>query len=770
MAPFASVLIGSTEFYFDDHFRLSTPIAAMVAEALRGGHLPLWSPWTQTGVPLIAEPASLICHPGMLLSLVLSPSHAVGVLMVLSLGVLAGGSTALLRDLSVRTVLAIGVGAAIGLCGPALSYTSNAAYLATLAFWPLVLLSAIRFAAGRGSMWGGGTALGMALLGGDLQGALLAAVVAFFVFLAAGGKLRAAGPRLVGVVVIALVLGAGSWYPVVWGLPPSVRGGGIAAGEAGRWSFYPGELLGFLWPHPLGLPLPRFTFWPFLYFHGERLFLHSVWIGALLPVAAVLGLRKGGRAGSRSFVILAFVLTVIATGESTPLWSLLHPLFTFVRYPSKLVAFAAVLVALAGAVALEDLLSRPRRMRILCCVVAVLTALGALLGPMLQTWLARRAGAPDDIVVAAAVALRNDSLRVALLATLAAILFGLAERGRLSEFHTAPLLAAVIFLDVFTTTTDLAWIRPPVTLPRPSYLPEVGVRGPRVMRLEEITHPRLALNDSAFSQEQLRQAALLSPMVNLPLHVAVLDPYGYYFADVGRAMAELAKAAPLALAQVTATDVILAAPTAMAPWLEQAVASQRLRPTHAVAAGAVAIHVEQPLPRSFLTRAASLRSRVEIPHELVQGLDRIFLTSDKAMVGGALVTLQPSFVPTELLSTPSQQPVAIEPTAWRPGAASYRTSAVAPSLLVEVDAFAPGWRVFVDGHEQPILQANVFGRAVVVPAGSHSVEWRFAPRLVIAGMFASWVGLALAMLVLLRSLLLSLNSARSTTTGPAVVI
>src|ERR1019366_343284 len=129
-------------------------------------------------------------------------------------------------------------------------------------------------------------------------------------------------------------------------------------------------------------------------------------------------------------------------------------------------------------------------------------------------------------------------------------------------------------------------------------------------------------------------------------------------------------------------------------------------------------------------------------HELVQGLDRIFLTSDKAMVGGALVTLQPSFVPTELLSTPSQQPVAIEPTAWRPGAASYRTSAVAPSLLVEVDAFAPGWRVFVDGHEQPILQANVFGRAVVVPAGSHSVEWRFAPRLVIAGMFASWVGLA----------------------------
>jgi hypothetical protein len=344
--------------------------------------------------------------------------------------------------------------------------------------------------------------------------------------------------------------------------------------------------------------------------------------------------------------------------------------------------------------------------------------------------------------------LRNDSLRVALLATLAAILFGFAERGRVSEFRTAPLLAAVIFLDVFTTTTDLAWIRPSVMIPRPSYLPEMGARGTRVMRLKEITQPRLALNDSAYSEEQLRQAALLSPMVNLPLHVALLDPYGYYFADVGQAMAELAKAAPLALAQVTATDVILAAPTARAPWLEQAVDSHRLLPTHAIAAGAVALHVEQPLPRSFLTRSASLRPRAEIPHDLVRGLDRVFLTSDKALVGGTFVTLPPSFVPTELLSTPSQQPVAIEPTAWRPGAASYRTSADAPSLLVEVDAFAPGWRVFVDGHEQPILQANVFGRAVVVPAGSHSVEWMFAPRLVIAGMFASWFGLALALLLL----------------------
>jgi hypothetical protein len=65
------------------------------------------------------------------------------------------------------------------------------------------------------------------------------------------------------------------------------------------------------------------------------------------------------------------------------------------------------------------------------------------------------------------------------------------------------------------------------------------------------------------------------------------------------------------------------------------------------------------------------------------------------------------------------------------------------ALLVEVDTFMPGWHVFVDGQEQPILQANVFGRAVVIPVGTHTVDWKFRPRLVIASLLASWLGLGI---------------------------
>ena len=454
MAPFAGVLFGRVEFYYDDHFRFSVPIAGMVAEAVRNHHLPLWNPWILTGTPLVAERGSMIAHPGMLLALVMEPSHAVGTLMVVFLGVLAAGSTALLRALSVRPLLAVGAGAGVGLCGPALSYTSNAPFLGTLAFWPLVLLSALRLARGKGSVWAGGLALGMALLGGDLPGALLAAVVALFVFRAGGGRLRAQWLRLAAVAAIALVAGAGSWYPVLWAFPLSERGAGIAAAEAGRWSFHPAELLGFLWPHPLGLPLPRFTFWPFRWLGQERLFVHSIWVGSLVSAASVLALRRGGERVARTLVIIALVLLLVATGEWTGLWPMLRPIFTFVRYPSKLAAPAALLVAIAGATIIERLLSRPRGVRNLCLWVAGLGALGAIGGVFLQSWLARRAGVPSEIVEAAANQLRLGTARVVALAGIGAAVFQLVERGRMSSAFATALLSALLFLDVFATTAD----------------------------------------------------------------------------------------------------------------------------------------------------------------------------------------------------------------------------------------------------------------------------------------------------------------------------
>jgi hypothetical protein len=748
MAPFLGVLAGQSELFHDDHFRFSTPIAAMFAEAVRGGHLPLWNPWILTGTPLVAERGSMVAHPGMFLALVMAPSHAVGTLMVLLLGVLAAGATALLRALSVRPVLAVAMGAALGLSGPALSYTSNAPFLGTLAFWPLVLLFALRLAQGKGSVWGGGLALGMALLGGDLPGALLAALVALLVFRAGGGNFRAQWPRLLATGLVALVVGAGSWYPVVWALPISERGAGIAASEAGRWSFHPAEVLGFLWPHPLGLPLPRFTFWAYPRL-GGRLFLHSIWVGSLVSAASVLALRRGGARVARVFILAALVLLAVATGEWTPLWVVLRPVFTFLRYPSKLAGPAALLVACAGAVAVERLLTRPRGLRNLCLWVAGLGALGAIAGPLVQSLLARKVGASPEIVQAAARALRLGAARVALLAAAGAAMWALVERKRLSLPRATSLFALLLLLDVFSVTADLVWTRATVRPVRPAYLSEAreaGPRGPRVMRLAEVNTARLPLDEQAASDEQLRHAALLAPMTNVFHHASVLEPYGLYVGEVAAAMAEMTAQNPLAFAEASATDLVLAAPGSRAGWLRAAVAGGNLVPVAQSPAGAVVLRPAHALPRSFLTNTADWAPHDEIPRRLIRDTSRVLVSQERGLRAGTF--LPPYHGPHRPMKSESRWLEPLAPTAWRPGEASYQTAYDYPSVLVEMDAFTPGWRVYVDGEEKTILQVNAFGRGVPLWPGKHTVTWRFCPRLVVASLLATWIALGLGVLAL----------------------
>lgn len=47
--------------------------------------------------------------------------------------------------------------------------------------------------------------------------------------------------------------------------------------------------------------------------------------------------------------------------------------------------------------------------------------------------------------------------------------------------------------------------------------------------------------------------------------------------------------------------------------------------------------------------------------------------------------------------------------------------------LVLMEAFAPGWRAFVDGRPVPVLPANGLFQAVAVPEGIHTVRWVYRP-------------------------------------------
>jgi hypothetical protein len=65
------------------------------------------------------------------------------------------------------------------------------------------------------------------------------------------------------------------------------------------------------------------------------------------------------------------------------------------------------------------------------------------------------------------------------------------------------------------------------------------------------------------------------------------------------------------------------------------------------------------------------------------------------------------------------------------------TSAHKEGILVLADSYYPGWKAFVDGREEVIRRANLFFRAVPLPAGNHAVEFRYEPRSFMIGRVVS---------------------------------
>jgi membrane protein YfhO len=60
-------------------------------------------------------------------------------------------------------------------------------------------------------------------------------------------------------------------------------------------------------------------------------------------------------------------------------------------------------------------------------------------------------------------------------------------------------------------------------------------------------------------------------------------------------------------------------------------------------------------------------------------------------------------------------------------------------ILVFTDAYYPGWKVYIDGHEGKILRANCFFRAVELAAGSHTVEFLYRPFSFTLGLVVSLI-------------------------------
>jgi hypothetical protein len=154
---------------------------------------------------------------------------------------------------------------------------------------------------------------------------------------------------------------------------------------------------------------------------------------------------------------------------------------------------------------------------------------------------------------------------------------------------------------------------------------------------------------------------------------------------------------------------------------------------------------EQFIPRGTVGQVRLYENPDVLPRAFVVGSYRVAADEAKSLslVSGveftpsreAILLENPGFAPHDSIAASASL------LSERTNEVTVRTESSAQGLLVLSDTYYPGWQAEVDGREAAVLRANHTMRAVVVPAGSHTVRFQFRPRSVFVGFFLTLAGM-----------------------------
>jgi hypothetical protein len=147
----------------------------------------------------------------------------------------------------------------------------------------------------------------------------------------------------------------------------------------------------------------------------------------------------------------------------------------------------------------------------------------------------------------------------------------------------------------------------------------------------------------------------------------------------------------------------------------------------------VLVFARPSAPRYFLTRDYTVRGRSEAFYE--------FATRPPQRL---VLEQRPSFPPDPQI--PAGGTVRVEHFGLN--GARLRVSSPVPALLSASETRSDGWTATVNGRPVPILLANYAFRAIEVPAGQSTVEFRYWPPGMTVGIIISAVALIIAIVAL----------------------
>ena len=748
---FFPALLPGTGIFGTDYLGGGYPFSDFIAGRLRDGELPKWVPFVYGGMPLFANAGSTF-YPVWLLAAVLVPvAFVLPLLFVVQFGLAGLGMFLLLRELEVRSWIALVAALAFQFTGLTMSYVyaghDGRIIVATLAPLFLFFIHRLVRIGSLGSFLGAAATLACSLLSFQVQSNyyLLLAGLGWGIFALVhhGLRGRILWSRLglgLGAVVLAFVLNAVNFLPFLEYVDQSPRGGeGRGYEYATSWAMPPGDLSALAVPEALGAsvqdPNTGEALFP-AYRGGNPFKLHTEYVGAFALLFVLLGAWYARR--DRRwwfFVALAAFMLTIALGAATPLYRLYYEFLPGTkRFRAPSISFFLVslaLVAMAG-LALERLARVRER------------ADRARPGddPLAPgRWIALGAGALALLLMVAGSGMGDGGPGVAAgFARFALFLGGTAAivwlylSGRMAPRAVAVVLAVLVVSDLWVIGRRFFHTVPP---------PEAWFAADDVV-------------NALRSQPGEGRAWVLS-LPGLPSYRGTGNSLMLH--GIEQAGGEH--------------------PNPLQRWYEYVGPGQR---------SYVDWHNFLDGDAAFLNAAnvrwivsmARLEGVAQFPdvrlihggpsaliYENTAALPRAWLVGDVHVVGepdGALDVLRsPDFDPrhravvqedpgVDLTAGPVAGQARI--TTSEPDRVIITTVSERPAFLVLADNYYAGWEATVDGEPVPVLRTNHTFRGVAVPAGPHEVIFRFRPGRMLLGFWITALGLlgigGYAVLVLVR--------------------
>ena len=220
LACFQAVLFRGEQFGYRDSSSYYYPLHARAVAQWKAGHVPLWDPDENGGLPLLGNPTAAVLYPAKLIFAAVPFAWASRLYLVGHVVLAFAAMTVCMRGFGISRTGAVLGGLSYGFGGPVLLQYCNAIYLVGSAWLPLGVLAADAWLR-RGylrAIAGLAVVLAMEILGGDIQIAYMTGLFTglYAIWIVIGDRLRFRSAKQTVIAIVVWAVGVpfmAAWLP-----------------------------------------------------------------------------------------------------------------------------------------------------------------------------------------------------------------------------------------------------------------------------------------------------------------------------------------------------------------------------------------------------------------------------------------------------------------------------------------------------------------------------------------------------------------------------